>query len=303
AVNLARQRIAEKPESRMWALGALLDWFADQHLSVRSNIVSPANPWADGDAGRARNFTPSPGNEFAFRRLSPDTVLLRVPTFNSDYFDAFEALLEQHHDDITSTPNLLIDLRGNDGGSDLMYSRLMSYLYTRPIYQIGAELRDTPRNLATLKDNVASGEYPAEVHAFVQNLLDLAEASDSDYVPLSNSGFEIVTYPQVYQFPQRVGILAEGAGSSGDQFAIDARASRKVSLLGGPTQGVIDYSNVITAPAPSGDFELAWPMTRSMRLPHEPFDNVGVQPDVPFPDGGVADEIAWAQDWLESQPD
>ncbi|WP_158586786.1 S41 family peptidase [Aurantiacibacter zhengii] len=303
-VALARQRIADNPDARMWALGALLDWFGDDHLGLRSNIVSPPNPWAqDADSTPARNFTPPPGNEFAFRRLSADTVMLRVPTFHIEYFDAFEALLAEHHDTITSTPNLLIDLRGNNGGSDQMYARLMSYLYTRPIYQIGVELRDTPRNLAALQANVDSGEYPPEVHEFVQNVLDRAEASDSDFVPLSDGGFEIVTYPQVYEYPRRVGILAEGAGSSGDQFAIDARASRKVTLLGGPTAGVIDYSNVITAPAPSGDFELGWPMTRSMRLPQEPFDNVGVPPDVPFPAGGVADEIAWAQGWLESRAD
>ena len=59
--------------------------------------------------------------------------------------------------------------------------------------------------------------------------------------------------------------------------------------------------SALAAPAPSGDFALAWPMTRSMRLPEEPFDNVGVQPDVPFPEGGVEDEIAWAQAWLERQ--
>ncbi len=308
AVALARQRIAEHPEARMWALAAMLDWFEDDHLSLRSNIVSPPNPWADEDEnGTSRNFTPAPGNEFAFRRLSADTVLVRVPTFHIEYLEEFEALLEKHHDTITSTPNLLIDLRGNNGGSDRMYSRLMSYLYTRPIYQIGVELRDTPRNLAALQANVDDGEYPPEVQEFVQNVLDRAAASDSDFVPLAESGFEIVTYPQVYDYPRRVGILAEGAGSSGDQFAIDARASRKVTLLGGPTAGVIDYSNVLTAPAPSGDFELAWPMTRSMRLPEEPFDNVGVQPDVPFPDGGpdgsVSDEIAWAQAWLERQAD
>ncbi|NCP19308.1 MAG: hypothetical protein GW855_09155 [Erythrobacter sp.] len=303
AVALARQRIADNPEARMWALGALLDWFEDDHLTLRSKIVSPANPWAADNARPARNFSPPPGEDFAFRRLSADTVLLRVPTFDIDYLEAFEALLAEHHDEITSTPNLLIDLRGNTGGSDQTYARLMSYLYTRPIYQIGVELRDTQRNLAALQANIDSGDYPAEVQEFVRNLLDRAAASDSEFVPLSQDGFEIVTYPQVYAFPRRVGILTEGAGSSGDQFVIDARFSRKVTLLGAPTAGVIDYSNVITAPAPSGDFDLAWPMTRSMRLPEEPFDSVGVQPDVPFPDGGVEDEIAWAQGWLERQAD
>ncbi|ABC64937.1 S41 family peptidase [Erythrobacter litoralis] len=302
-IELAKERIVQNPAARLWAIGLLLEWFEDDHLGIRSNIVSPANPWADqGRSGRAFAYSPEPGESFAFKRLSDRTVLLRVPSFRTEYAEGFAALLEEHHEAIVSTPNLLIDLRGNEGGSDTMYERLMSYLFTRPIYQIGVELRDTPRNLAALQANVASGVYPDEVRGFVENVLSRAAASDAEWIPLSESAFEIVTYPQSYDLPRRVGILTEGAGSSGDQFVMDARFSRKVTLLGRPTAGVIDYSNVITASAPSGDFDLAWPMTRSMRLPHEPIDTVGVPVDVPYPEG-VTDQIGWAQDWLESRAD
>lgn len=302
-VAVARNRARDNPAARLWAYAAMLRWFGDDHLGIRSKIVSPDNPWPDAySEKRDEHYSPPLAEDFAFERLSDNTVMLRVPNFNLDNMEVFDALLNRHHETIIATPNLLIDLRGNSGGSDLMYERLMSYLYTRPIYSIGVELRATERNLDVLRANVESGEYPPEAESFVRNLIERAQASDAPWVPLSENGFEITTYPQIYTMPKRVAILAEGAASSGDQFAIDARFSRKVTLLGGPTAGVIDYSNVITAPAPSGDFDLAWPMTRSMRLPEEPFDNIGVQPDVAYPEG-VTDQVQWAKDWLENFAD
>ncbi|MEB3416159.1 S41 family peptidase [Alteriqipengyuania sp. WL0013] len=302
-VDLARERIAENPAARLWAIGMMLEWFEDDHLGTRSKIVSPANPWADqARPGRTFTYTPALSNEFAVTRLSPDTIMVRMPNFYNENTDAIAALLAEHHDAITSTPNLLIDLRGNNGGRDGAYEPLMAYLYTRPIYSIAPAIRATPRNMATLQANVDAGEYPAEVHAWVKSILDRAAASGEEWVPMLEEGFQIETFPQVYGFPKRVGILTEGAASSGDQFVMDARFSRKVTLLGAPTAGVIDYSNMIEKLAPSGDFELYWPMTRSMRLPEEPFDNVGVPVDVAYPEG-VTDQIEWAKAWLESRPD
>ena len=302
-VALARARIAENPEARMWAYSGLLEWFEDDHLGVRSNIVSPDNPWADEwPEERTYNYAPALTDEFTVARLSDETVMIRVPTFNRDYLESFEALLAEFHNTITSTPNLLIDLRGNTGGSDATYERLMSYLYTRPIYGIAPEIRTGGRNIAYLQSLGTSGDLDEETQEWVEDILTRAASSEDDWVPMLSRGFLITTYPQVYEFPKRVGILTEGAGSSGDQFVIDARFSSKVTLLGAPTAGVIDYSNMVTADAPSGDFTLYWPMTRSMRLPEEPFDNVGVPVDVPYPDG-VTDQVQWAQDWLERQVD
>ena len=302
-VEKTRARIAENAAARMYAYQMLLDWFEDDHLGTRSNIVSPANPWIDEVAAeRQYNYAPAPGDDFAVTRLSDDTIIVRAPNFAVENAEKFAALLAEHHDAITSTPNLLVDIRGNTGGGDRTYEPLMAYLYTRPIYGIAPELRATPRNIATLQENVASGDYPPEVHDWVKNILDRAEATEGEWVPMFAEGFLITTFPQVHEFPKRVGVLTEGAGSSGDQFAMDARFSRKVTLLGAPSAGVIDYSNMISTQAPSGDFSIYWPMTRSMRLPHEPFDNVGVPVDVPYPEG-TTDQVAWAQSWLESRND
>ncbi|HMX40475.1 MAG TPA: S41 family peptidase, partial [Saprospiraceae bacterium] len=73
-----------------------------------------------------------PGAGFALQRLSPSTLLLRIPTFDHTQRHHLDSLLAAHTDWLSSTPNLLIDLRGNGGGSDISYQHLLPLIYTRP---------------------------------------------------------------------------------------------------------------------------------------------------------------------------
>ena len=65
---------------------------------------------------------------------------------------------------------------------------------------------------------------------------------------------------------------------------------------------MIDYSNVLEATSPSKLFVLRWEKSRSMRLPDEPIDNVGIQPDIPI-SKQTDDPITVVQSWLERQID
>lgn len=242
-----------------------------------------------------------PANEFFLRRLSSETLWLRLPDFDMANREIIEALLAQHDAAIRSTPNLIVDVRNNGGGADSSYDKLMSYLYTRPIYSIGAEVRNSRRNIDHYTQLAASPDLPPDSQEFLAGMAKRLAASDEEWVALFPRGFIITTYPEKMPYPQQVGIIGTGAGSTGDQFVMDARFSLKVTTFGGPTAGVIDYSNVSEAALPSGNgYVLHWPTTRSQRLPEEPLDNVGVPADVPF--GPETDDpVGAAQEWLEAR--
>ncbi len=64
-----------------------------------------------------------------------------------------------------------------------------------------------------------------------------------------------------------------------------ARASAKVVVVGGATEGALDYSNVRSAPLPGGVRVARVPMTRRLWLPETSVDAAGIAPDVLVPDG------------------
>lgn len=250
---------------------------------------------------KSRLFNPQ---EFSLTRLSDETLLIRLPNFFAENRPVIEAMLAEHHEALTSTENLVIDVRYNNGGSEGSYSELMRYLYTRPIYAIGIEFLGSQRNIAGLEALLAKyrDSLDSDTVDYVEGMLAKARSDPGEWVVPLDRGFTIDTRDEVLPSPKRIGILTEGAGSSGDQFVIDARFSSKVTTFGRPTAGVIDYSNVIETPLPSGDFVARWPTTRSLRLPEEPYDNIGVPPDIPF-GHEVVDPIGYVQAWLERQTD
>jgi C-terminal processing protease CtpA/Prc len=89
----------------------------------------------------------------------------------------------------------------------------------------------------------------------------------------------------VYAMPRRVAVLVAGlCASSCEQFVLDARQSRKVTVIGKQnTAGMVDYGNTRREVLPSGVRQIFMPTSRSRRLPDRPMDYKGVAPDVIVP--------------------
>lgn len=242
-----------------------------------------------------------PSGQFFLRPLSATTLWLRVPSFRPQYRQVIEELLTKNQALLERTPNLVIDLRLNDGGSDWSYQALMGWLYTRPIYQLGVQWRVSADNARALEAYLTP-DMPADERQVVETLVTRMREAKGEWMSFSDGrSFDITVYPQVRPSPAHVGILIDGAGSSGEQFVADARSSHKVTLFGREnTAGVLDYSNVLQATLPSGRYVLRYSGTRSLRLPEERFDNVGLAPDVRLGDE-VDDPIGYIQRWLEAR--
>ncbi|MBE0646737.1 MAG: hypothetical protein IH596_03025 [Bacteroidales bacterium] len=217
--------------------------------------------------------------------LTDSTFYLRIPSFMDD--DS-EILVGKHWKEITSRPNLIIDIRNNGGGQDNFYQPLAELIYSRPYESKGVEWYATPANIQFFQNALENGEIKdgEEGIRWTNILLDEMRKNMGGFVihPMMG-GDERVVRDTVYAYPRRVGIiLNENNGSSAEQFLLAAKESDKVILFGNQnTAGVLDYSNAVGEDFPSGNYELTFPMTRSRRLPDMPIDNIGIAPDVLIP--------------------
>lgn len=245
-----------------------------------------------------------PPRELSLEAYSPTTLLLRIPDFRDNRAQAMRDLIAQHKAKLDQTPNLIIDLRNNGGGSDFVYDPIVPYLYTRPIVSISAEMRSSPDNIA-LRQAVAeelkanSPETAAEIERQNKEM----RKRPGQYVPQETRQFGIDRRASVLPNPRRVAVLIDGAGSSGEEFLLMARQSRKVTLFGQRNSaGILDFANVIGTSSPSNRFRLSWATSRSLRLPEDPVDPDGIPPDIRIPES-VVDPVAFAADWLGRQVD
>lgn len=223
--------------------------------------------------------------------LSDSTFYLRVPSFMG-FKDQIETTLKKNWENITSRPNLIIDIRNNGGGQDDEYQSLLKLIYTNPYQTKGVEWYATPGNIKIFEDALQKNEIRngAEGIEWTNALVSEMKKNINGFVvhPSYKKHLDIPEHEDsIYVYPKRVGIIInEGNASSAEQFLLSAKNSKKVILFGNhSTAGVLDYSNAISVDFPSGKFKLTYPMTRSQRLPENPIDNIGIKPDViiPFP--------------------
>ncbi|MCX6268222.1 MAG: S41 family peptidase [Bacteroidetes bacterium] len=218
-------------------------------------------------------------------KLSDSTFYLRIPSFMDDNA---EVLTRKHWIEITSTPNLIIDIRNNGGGQDDFYQILSGLVYTQPYQCKGVEWYATENNIKMYENALKNGDIRngEEGIRWTNSLLSEMKRNVGGFVihPMMG-GDQTIKNDTIFPYPKRVGIIInEGNASSAEQFLLSAGQSSKVILFGNSnTAGVLDYSNAISENLPSNGFELIFPMTRSRRLPDHPIDNIGISPDVKVP--------------------
>jgi hypothetical protein len=249
--------------------------------------VYPALP---GDVARDV-YLDSYNRRFAARSAAPGTVVLHLPSFDDPV--RMDSLLDAETDRIRDAELLLIDVRGNGGGSDYNFRALVPLLYTAPIRIVSNEVLATPANIAANAALAADTTIPAGIREQLGRQVEDMKAAEGGWFPFPDRTHEL---PEVLERPTRVAVLVDGrCASSCEQFLLMARQSRKVTIYGEPTAGILDFGNVRSATMPGGTLRLFYPTTRSKRLPHAPVDGVGVLPDVLVPDG-QADPVAWVLD-------
>jgi hypothetical protein len=279
------------------ALNEYLKSWRKGHLLVR-DATGPDSLLVKPEAWR----TPT------IRFLSAETALLTVPSFAGRYREPLALLIGQQHRALAARANWIIDVRGNNGGDDATYAPLLSWLLPDGWEDAGAEWLVTAANIEG-QETVCARVEPGDTacQRFMAKAIErMRGVASGTYVQQADG--PAIRHKHVAKIepsrPSRVAILMDsGCGSSCEEFLLSVRQSFQVKLMGRPSFGSLDYSNLRAHTLPSGQRVLWYATSRSNRLPGLSVDVAGVQPDVYLPEAVTVvardDEVFQAQRWLE----
>ncbi|QJD99237.1 hypothetical protein HH212_03650 [Massilia forsythiae] len=269
-------------------------------------------PMADQDEGAAKAAGAAGAKPAAdpfaprLQALSKDTILFVIPSFNDRHAPSMKKLVAGHRAELASHRNWIIDVRDNGGGSDVTYAPLMGWLLDGDLRGFGTEYFVTPANLAAQERICARTSDVGYCDKEMQPILaKMRTAAPGSFVLAGDKRISVDPVKLEAPRPARVALLTDhDCGSSCEQFVLEARTSYRVKVVGRPTYGSLDVSNLRPHVLPSGRAQLYYATTRTTRLPDMRIDTVGIAPDILLPKpadaAGRDAEIKRVQRWLES---
>lgn len=269
-------------------------------LSGDQLIFKGFSNWQRVYPGSGKLPSASPKQIFTLRQLDSSTVLLTVPTMNESVRRQLDSLVNANRTLLSHTPNLIIDVRGNGGGSDITYYPLKPYLYTQKVsgdrMQFWAT-RDNAEKFALMGKNK---DFPWTWRMYGKYMARKMRRHQGRFVGKTGTYTERVKHPKKY--PLRVAVLIDGGcGSSCEQFVLFAQQSKRTTLIGQNTGGVLDYGNLHFLDLPDPRFTIGYPTSRSNRVAAgRPVDNVGIPPTIRLTEAD-GDWVEWARQYLHRQ--
>jgi len=229
---------------------------------------------------------------YSIRSLDSNTLLFKVPTMSDQYWKVMDSLVKAEKKLLGKTPNWIIDCRDNGGGSDITFKPLLPYLYTNPVKLDRIQILATADNAEKFAKLKKDKSLPWINRRYYGYLASKLKRRNGSFV--GNSGTFTYRLFKTAATPQKVVILTDrGCASSCEQFILYAQQSKKVTLMGEPTGGVLDFGNLHNMAFPCGNWSIWYPTSRSNRVPAgKGIDNVGIAPNVPLTDKNA--------DWVEA---
>jgi hypothetical protein len=231
------------------------------------------------------------------KQLSDKTFYIQIGTFRTSNAMAIDSLFRADSVALSKIPNLIIDLRYNNGGADYAYRPIIPYIYTNPIVGIGNDIYATIDNANNYLKYLNDPDLPDGAKADIKELAQ--QMKDSLGAFIDHASDDTLTLPAVLPYPKKIVILVNGnCASATEELLLEAMQSKKVTIMGQHTAGTLDYSNVVEATSPCKEITFAYPCTRSRRIKlGRGIDNTGIKPAVVLsPD---KDWIKEAQTYLE----
>lgn len=260
---------------------------------------------------------------FAFEKISDDIGYLSIKTFEGYFKSMFDSVLQANQEEMIRLPKMIIDVRGNGGGSDALLAGLLPLIYTDTIYTEMPQLFVTEDNYRTYNDFLQnllldSLKYGSGTINHLRKLVHKLENSPKGtFVPMFDSIDELgsersgsiedkhftfnnllrednkymLTFTNPVDLPQHpnkiVVLMDRGCASTCENLILMANQSSKVITLGQNSGGYKGYGNVFPVKTPMG-YQLSMSTTRYEDS--SKYEFVGIEPQV---------YIHENEDWIE----
>ena len=276
-------------------VGHYLAWFQQRHLRTC---------WDDHNylwklpIDYAASFSYEP--QKVSRKVDDDTYLIRFPSCSGDPDERWITQSVKDYE-ASGCQYLILDIRGNGGGSDHYFKPYLALLYDTPGVTDGMDFFYTKKNFRQMKEWA-----PAQ-------MLYLAKGKDmsKERVMWTLSEDIEIQYPSTSSLPVAAALIIDnGVASSGEQMILDLRACSKRTTIYGRdnTFECLDISNGREVKLPFRENYILIPMTVSHRLPDRGIDKDGIAPDVrmdiPYPTeltDNVDEWVLWIAEDLKNK--
>lgn len=285
------------------------NYFKDQHLRVQLDWRY-REKYPEKQGQLAKHFakfkvlppaaTDTLANKTDIKQLSSQTLLISLPSFDYAEKKNVDSLMKKYEAALQTSPNWIIDIRGNMGGSDFTYSPLLPYLYTNPMATLASEYWATADNIAIYEQELTNKNLNKDAANYIANIVALMKKNIGKFVNPAGRDTASITLDKVYDYPKNVAFLIDrNSASSAESFLLMAKQSKKVKVFGENSYGMLDYANYQYFDIPCEAYNLTIPISRSKRLPKNPIDNIGIAPDTRI-DNAQKNKIGLIKDRLEA---
>lgn len=235
-------------------------------------------------------------------RVHDSTVIVAIPSHDPAYRSALDSLVAANTATLKGAARLILDLRGNEGGSAGTSDGLVPYVVSDgqpapPMLDQGAaRMLSSPDQIA-----YAHRAFGPDTSPFVRGLLARMEAAPGTLVPLYDpaSPPHDEGVPPAIVGPRRVAVVIDrGTVSAAEVILLYAKQSSRVTVYGEPTAGALDYQSISIVPLAAEEHRwyLGYPtITRNDRLPEGGMRGHGIAPDVRLDFAHLADPIGWVE--------
>ena len=236
---------------------------------------------------------------YGFSQLDSQTLLLKLPSMGRNDRASTEAHIQKNKHLLDRMPYLIIDCRDNGGGINRTWTPLKPYLQTQSTVTDGQLFWGSEDNAEMMLATLKQYPLPKKEAKLVKQLAKEMKAHPGQFVGSMNARRERYGPPTLY--PQKVVILVNGrCASSCEEFVLWAQQSRKVTIMGVPTAGIVDFVSTFSTTIPCMNWDFRYPMARSNRVADgRALDNIGIPPKISL-QHVTTDWIEYAQNWLKA---